>query len=171
MKGMLRDKEHLVRVAVLFLGGFVVFLVLRSLLVPAGFGEFGHYRAGALKDNMDRPLVYAGRSACETCHSDVADSRKGSKHEGIACESCHGPQAKHANADDPAKFKPKRPDPKTICLVCHLENIAKPAKFPQVNPKDHGDGQPCVSCHKPHHPEISDAPATQAKAAKSEVTP
>jgi hypothetical protein len=166
-------KEHLVRMAGLFVVGLVVFLLVRAAFVPKDFGEYGHYRAGALDDNRDRPLVYAGGTACEACHSDVADTRKGSKHAGIGCETCHGPQAQHAGADDPGTFKPKRPDPKTICLMCHLENAAKPAKFPQVNPKDHGDGQPCASCHKPHRPEISteppNTPPPTAKTAGSEV--
>jgi hypothetical protein len=171
MKGIFKDKEHLVRVAGLFVAGVVVFLLARAAFVPKGFGEYGHYRAGALDDNRNRPLAFAGRAACETCHWDVADARKGSKHAGIGCETCHGPQAQHANSDDPAKAKPKRPDPKTLCLRCHLENVAKPAKFPQVNPKDHGDGQPCTSCHKPHHPEIPAAPVSAAKPAGAEVKP
>jgi hypothetical protein len=153
MKGFFRDKEHLFRMAGLFIAGLLAFLLFRALLVPEDFGTYGHYRAGALADNRDRPLHFAGRAACEDCHTDVAAVRKGSKHAQVACEACHGPQAKHAA--DPASEKPPRPDAKAICLVCHMENAAKPAKFPQVNPKDHGDGQACNSCHKPHHPEVT----------------
>lgn len=171
MKGLFKDKEHLFRVAALFVAGFFLFLVARAILVPKGFGEYGHYRAGALDDNRSRPLTFAGRAACESCHSDVAETRKGSKHDGIGCETCHGAQALHAADPADEKHKPKRPDPKVLCLMCHLENVAKPAKFPQINPKEHGDGQPCNSCHKPHHPEISgDAPPGAPKA-KSEVKP
>jgi hypothetical protein len=153
MKGFFQDKEHLVRMAGLFLAGLLAFVLMRVLLVPKDFGVYGHYRAGAIKDNRARPLQYAGRKACVECHTEVVDARKGSKHEKVACESCHGPLAKHAA--DPTAEKPALPDVKTVCMVCHTENAAKPSKFPQVNPKDHGDGQPCKTCHKPHHPEVS----------------
>jgi hypothetical protein len=150
-----KDKEHLVRMAALFVGALVLFLILRAAFVPKGFGAFGHYNPGALKANMDKPLSFAGRKDCEDCHSDIVAARKGSKHEKIACEACHGAQAKHALSDDPAASKPKLPDPKTICLVCHQENVSKPKWFPQVNSKDHGNGDACITCHKPHHPEVS----------------
>lgn len=153
MNGLFKDKEHLVRVVMLFVAGFVVFLLARALLVPKDFGVFGHYRAGALEDNRSRPIVFAGRGACEECHADQVTQRKGSKHERVGCESCHGPLAKHAQ--DPASLKPARPNGRELCLVCHSENVAKPEKFPQIDPKDHGDTGPCTACHKPHHPEIT----------------
>lgn len=148
-----KDREHLVRMAALFLAALGVFVLLRALMVPSDFGIYGHFRAGALKDNASHPLSYAGRSACGECHSDIVDARKGSKHQRIGCEACHGALAQHAA--DPEKLKPVLPDGKTICLVCHLENVAKPKGFPQVNPKDHGDDGPCTGCHNPHHPEVS----------------
>jgi hypothetical protein len=144
--------SHLIRAAALLLGGVVVFVVLRGLLVPAGFGELGHYRFGALAANQDRPLHFAGRTACEECHTDVAAVRKGSKHERIGCEACHGPLAAHAA--DPGAVKPELPDGKSICLVCHRVDASAPAGFPKIDPKDHGDGAACNTCHKPHHPEI-----------------
>lgn len=150
-----KDKEHLVRMAVLFLGAIGIFVVARALMVPKDFGIYGHYRANALAEVASRPITYAGRKACEDCHSDIVAARKGSKHEKIACEACHGAQAKHAGSDDPAANKPTLPDAKTLCMVCHSENVAKPKGFPQVDPKEHGDGGPCTSCHKPHHPEVS----------------
>ncbi len=148
-----KDKEHLVRMAALFLGALAIFLVFRALMVPKGFGTYGHYREGALADSAGRPLHFAGRKACEECHTDIADQRKGSKHEKVSCEACHGPLAEHAA--DPDKLKPQKPDGKTLCLVCHAENVAKPKGFPQVNPQEHGDGGPCTGCHKPHHPEVA----------------
>jgi hypothetical protein len=166
MRRLFADKEHLARMTLLFVLGLAAFLVARALFVPKDFGVYGHYRAGALDDNRAFPLSYAGRKACEDCHADVVEMRVGSKHQRIACESCHGPLAKHT--EDPEANKPERPDAKTICLVCHMENVAKPATFPQVDPKDHGDGAACSSCHKPHHPEI-DAAAAPAKPVAPEV--
>ena len=153
MSGWLKDREHLVRMAVIFAGALALFLVVRAVMVPKGFGTYGHFRSGALKDNASHPIVYAGRQACGDCHDDIVAARKGSKHEQIGCEACHGALAAHAA--DPDKMQPVLPDARTICLVCHLANMTKPKWFPQVNPKEHGDGGPCTSCHKPHHPEIS----------------
>jgi hypothetical protein len=152
MNRRFRDQEHLIRMGVLLLAGIFAFFIFRGIMVPKDFGEYGHYRAGALDDNRARPIAYAGRKACEDCHSEVVAARKGSRHSIIGCESCHGPLAKHAS--DPSSEKPERPDAKTICLVCHLDNTAKPVKFPQVNPAEHGDAKPCSECHKPHQPKV-----------------
>jgi hypothetical protein len=153
MRKFLKDREHLVRMAGLFVAGLVLFLIARTVLVPKDFHELGHFRTGALADNMARPVAFAGRDACESCHPDVVDARKGSRHATIACEACHGAQAKHA--EDPQKLKPARPDPRKLCLACHQKDMAKPKTFKQVNPQEHMGFEPCVSCHEPHHPEAS----------------
>lgn len=147
------DGQHLIRAGALLLGGVLVFVVVRALLVPAGFGELGHYRSGALGDVAALPLHFAGRAACEECHSDIAEARRGSHHERIGCESCHGALAAHAA--DPGSLTPKPPDAGTVCLRCHSTQAARPATFPQVDPKEHGSGTRCNECHKPHHPETS----------------
>jgi len=166
MNRLIADKQHLVRMAMLFALGIVGFLIARAILVPADFGVYGHYRAGALADNQARPLGFAGQKACADCHSDVVDARVGSKHAAVSCEACHGPLARHAA--DPENVKPTKPDPNTICLQCHLENIAKPQAFPQINVTVHAKGQACSACHPHHHP---DAAAKPAAAATSEVKP
>jgi hypothetical protein len=153
MSDLFRDKEHLVRMAALFAVGLGVFLVVRALMVPAGFGKYGHYREGALQDNRSVPIHYAGRKACEECHADVVEARRGSKHATVGCESCHGPLAAHA--EDPGTLTPQLPDKRSICLVCHRADAAKPAGFPQVDPKEHAGDSTCDECHNAHHPEIS----------------
>lgn len=152
MGDLFRDKEHLVRAAGLFAGGLLLFLVLRGIFIPAGFGEYGHFRAGALEDNQSTPQNYAGRLACEECHDDVAAERTGSGHEAVACESCHGPLAAHAN--DPSSLVPEAPEATPLCLNCHRVNVARPSWFPQVEPVDHAEGESCNTCHLPHHPEV-----------------
>ena len=151
MRSALRDSSHLLRAAALFVALLGVFFVVRAMLVPEGFGDFGHYRAGALDDNRAGPMWFAGRSACADCHADVVEAKQGSKHQAIGCEACHGALAAHAS--DPSAGKPVRPDARTVCLVCHLQNVAKPPQFPQVDPKEHAQGAPCSDCHEPHHPE------------------
>lgn len=151
MHKFLKDKEHLVRLAGLFAVGLVVFVVARGLLVPKGFGLYGHYRAGALADNRARPISFAGRAACGECHTDKKDEIAGGKHATVGCESCHGHLAKHAA--DPSDLKPVKPDPRKLCLTCHAANVARPRKFPQVDPKSHFEGNPCAGCHAPHAPD------------------
>jgi hypothetical protein len=147
-----KDVEHYVRAAILFGVGIILFLVIRAVLIPKDFGEYGHYRPGALADNAALPLVFAGRAACEECHSDVVESRAGHKHEHVACEACHWALAAHA--EDPSGPKPTLPDATTLCRACHERNVGRPAAFPQVVVEDHSGGEPCTGCHQPHHPEV-----------------
>ena len=152
MGGLFKDKEHLLRMAALFAAGVLLFVVARALLVPDGFGVYGHFRAGALQDNRERTPGFAGHAACGDCHADILEARAGSRHAAVGCEACHGALGRHAG--DPEAMTPVKPDGGGICLVCHLANVAKPKAFPQVDPAEHGDGQGCDACHRPHHPEI-----------------
>jgi len=147
-----RDSAHLIRVAALFALGITLFLIARAFLLPSDFGRYGQYRAGALDDARARPIAYAGQVACVECHSDVGDERKAGSHAHVACESCHGPLARHASGDDTTT--PARPDGRTTCMRCHLASPSKPAAFPQIVLKDHADEGPCIACHKPHAPKL-----------------
>jgi hypothetical protein len=156
MSGWFKDKEHLVRMASLFAVGIGAFLVLQHVFVPPGFGQFGHYRAGALVDARSpalHPVHYAGRAACEGCHDAVVTARKGSRHERIGCEACHGAAARHAAR--PSEAKPPLPDPRAVCIRCHSASASRPKAFPQVVVADHADAGPCTSCHQPHAPKVS----------------
>lgn len=155
----MKDAGHLFRMASLFLLGIVVFLVLRSFLVPKSFGQYGHYRGNALAEVKEHAIKYAGHQTCETCHTDVLEIKEKGKHARVACESCHGPLAKHA--DDPTGVQPDKLDTKVLCVRCHEASTAKPKKFPQVVSEDHAGGLACNECHKPHSPVIE----TEASAA------
>jgi hypothetical protein len=150
MRSLFGHREHLFRVAALFVAGVLVFLVLQALLVPKGFGLYGHYRAGALQDNRARRIVHAGRGACAECHSDVLEAAKGGHHQGIGCEACHGALARHA--EDPTEQKAERPDSRVLCVRCHAARVARPARFPQIDPPEHAGTEACVSCHAAHNP-------------------
>ena len=152
MKNMLRESEHLLRLAGVLIAGVVVFLLVRHALVPAGFGELGHYRAPALKEIRQQRPRYAGRDACAVCHDDVAATKSKGKHAGIGCEACHGPQYEHS--ENPGDVKPKLPEVANLCRVCHEADPARPRTFPQVATREHAKGEPCNSCHQPHSPKI-----------------
>ena len=86
-----RPYRHVFRVAVLFLFGLIAFMAVRSALIPADFGRYGFYRAGALDDVRARPIRYAGEASCRDCHEEPFEVRKGQGHQRVKCEACHGP--------------------------------------------------------------------------------
>jgi hypothetical protein len=149
---LFKDIEHLVRLAVLFAIGLLAFVILRAAVVPRSFGQYGHYRGAAIAEIAARPIAFAGRGTCESCHSDVADQKKLGKHVVVACEACHGALAAHA--DDPGSVQPKKLDTAIVCARCPAANSAKPKWFPQVVTADHSGGLACDTCHQPHSPKI-----------------
>ena len=147
-----RHYDHVLRVAALFGIGFVAFLLIRSVLVPADFGRLGFFRAGALNDVRARPVVFAGETSCVDCHGPVAEERQPSKHAAVRCEACHGPLNKHAEGElDPL---PPKLDSRKLCATCHTKLAGRPAWFPQVVIADHAGDAECTACHQPHHPKI-----------------
>jgi hypothetical protein len=151
MSRKFKDYEHVLRMAGLFALGILVFLIVRWVLVPHDFGVYGFYRAGALHDNTLRPMSYAGKDSCAECHTEILDQRKGTRHENVNCESCHGPLAKHASGD---VANPGKPDPKTVCSPCHVKMDGRPRFQPQVDFTEHSGDALCIDCHKPHSPKI-----------------
>ena len=152
MKRLIRDSAHLIQPAIVLLVGLGLFVVIRGAVIPKDFGKFGHYRPGALAAIRQHPLTYAGQGTCVLCHDEQASACAAGRHAKIACETCHGPQAKHA--DDPGALKPKLPDVATLCARCHEKDGAKPKHFPQVVTAEHSGGMVCNTCHKPHNPHL-----------------
>lgn len=157
---MFKDIEHLVRLAAVMLLALLLFVVLRSAVVPKSFGQYGHYRGAAITEIAARTPAFAGHEVCEGCHTEVVDQKKLGRHANVPCEACHGAQGKHA--DDPASVKPQLPDTAVICARCHEANSAKPRGFPQVVTADHANGIACGTCHKPHRPRIEEEKETKA---------
>lgn len=149
---LFKDREHLLRMAGILASFVVLFIVLQQLFVPKTFGDLGHYRAAAIGEIAALPVVHAGRAACAECHADVVAAKAAGKHARLGCEGCHGALAAHAK--DPVAHKPKLPDTKTLCPVCHAFNPARPAWFKQVNVAEHSSGEACNTCHQPHAPQL-----------------
>ncbi len=160
---MFKDIEHLIRLAAVIAIALVAFVILRAAVVPRSFGEYGHYRAAAIGENASRPIALAGHDTCEACHADVVDQKKLGKHVVVACEACHGAQARHA--DDPSSIQPARLDTVVVCARCHEANAAKPKNFPQVVTADHSGGIACDACHQPHRPKIETEKTATGKTA------
>ncbi len=132
-------------------------LVVRHLLVPASFGELGHYRAAAIAEAGEPAPRHVGAAACADCHDVVAALRAKDAHASVQCETCHGPGAAHVEAGGDAPIR--RPDGREACLVCHRLLLARPGDFAQVVPAAHYEfvgvadpETPCTACHDPHEP-------------------
>lgn len=147
---LMRLPEQVPRLAAVFAVAIVALIAARAVLVPATFGEYGHYRAAAVATVAERPLQFAGRQECEDCHEDVAEARVGGHHRNISCEVCHTPQIAHV--EDPVNVTPPAPRDRTFCVLCHAYNASRPTGFPQIDPVSHNPLKNCISCHDPHAP-------------------
>ena len=148
--------QQMTRLLAVFAVLAVAFLIIRPILVPATFGQFGHYRAAAVDEIAARPITYAGRNTCVDCHQDEATSQGKSPHQGLTCESCHGPLLAHL--DNPSEAKPMMPRERDYCPICHGYDAARPNGFPQVVVAEHNEGLPCIGCHNPHQADLPSVP-------------
>ncbi|MDQ2946065.1 MAG: DmsE family decaheme c-type cytochrome [Acidobacteriota bacterium] len=105
---------------------------------------------------------YVGSETCQTCHEDIynafgksphhiVDTDSGRGWKGRACESCHGPAAKHAesaSAEDirnPGKLAAPATD--KICLTCHLNEPTHVGRLQSSHAKNQVS---CTTCHSVH---------------------
>lgn len=151
----MKDWLHLIRLSGLFGAATFTFLVVRPFFIPETFGDFGHYRAASMDDVAARPVHYAERASCETCHGDVVALRieKKSRHAALNCQGCHGPLAAHVASE--GEQKPALPDVVPLCTRCHEASAGRPKFLPQVNTAEHSGGEKCSTCHLPHAPGVS----------------
>jgi hypothetical protein len=138
---------QIVRLVLLTLAIVGSYLIARAFLTPASFGELGWYRAKALVELRSRTPVYAGKQACDECHSDQLQKLAKFEHKTLSCEACHGVSREHADNPDVLPAKPAD----NFCLRCHEANPSRPKWFKQIVAQDHYPGK-CTECHKPHQP-------------------
>jgi DmsE family decaheme c-type cytochrome len=118
--------------------------------------------AASLQAQQNLPAGYAGSDACAVCHDDLSKAFQHNPHHivesqnhrgwvGRACESCHGPGAKHAESADPAdilnpaKLAAVRTD--EICLKCHLNQATHVGRIQGSHMKNQ---VACTGCHSMH---------------------
>ena len=138
---------QILRLVLLTLAIVGSYLVARAFLTPPSFGQYGWYRGAALGEIAARPPVFAGKKACDECHSDILHKLAADAHKTLSCEACHGVSREHGDNPDIL------PDKATgsHCLRCHEANPGRPAWFKQIVVKDHYSGK-CTECHMPHQP-------------------
>ena len=142
---------QLTRLSIAFAIFITLFLLLRKLLIPDSFGQYGHYRGDSLNDNALQAIHYAGQAACLECHQDIEDQKQADVHNGIKCETCHGPGQKHAESAEAADIL--KPESREFCGVCHEKNAARRTDaIVQINLNEHNTGKKCIECHNPHQP-------------------
>jgi hypothetical protein len=139
---------QVLRIVLLAVGIVAAYSVARYFLTPASFGEYGWYRGAALAELATRDRVYAGKKACEECHSDEYQKLMKHEHKGLSCEGCHG--SGQAHAGDPRKDNIQMSS-FAICLRCHEANPSRPKWHKQIVSKNHYPGK-CTECHMPHSP-------------------
>ncbi len=170
--GTPRVPQQVTRLVLVFALLGVALVGARYRFVPATFGDAGHYRAAAIPQITGQPIRYAGREACNECHSDIADVHSRGRHQTVACEACHGPLAAHL--ENPADVHPLVPRDRRFCPRCHSYDPARPTGFPQIDPVAHNPGKPCISCHNPHQPVTPNTPtscaACHAEIARTKAT-
>jgi hypothetical protein len=138
---------QILRLVLLTLAIVGSYLVARAFLTPPSFHEYGWFRGAALQEIAARTPLYAGKQACDECHSDKLQQMAKGAHKTLSCEACHGVSSQHAENPDilPVKLTGSH------CIRCHEANPSRPKWFKQIVVKDHY-GSNCIECHLPHQP-------------------
>jgi cbb3-type cytochrome oxidase cytochrome c subunit len=139
---------QLLRLLLLAIGIVGAYLVARYFLTPPSFRQYGWYRGDALAEVAAREPVFAGKKACEECHSDQVQKLAKYEHKTLSCESCHGVGREHADNPDIAIVKLTF----SHCVRCHEADPSRPKWLKQINTREHYTGQRCTECHIPHQP-------------------
>lgn len=151
-----KDVRHIVRLAIILVGGFSLSIALRYAAVPKSYYEKGRYRAAAPEKIASSNSRFAGMEACVECHEDKRDALLKSKHHTLHCETCHWASADHAaDPDIEPRRKVKSAGMREFCATCHARQTGKPAWFPQIDLAEHNPGESCAECHNPHSPEMN----------------
>ena len=150
-------RRHIIRLVTIIGLVIIGFIVVRSLLVPDSFGEYGHFRGANLEEQMALQPLYQGSDKCKDCHQAQYSDWQESGHLTVTCEVCHGHWEIH-NGNLKTMTAVNTSD---TCLICHLKLAGRPGNFPQIasfaqHLKDQDlseeDAESCVDCHDPHAP-------------------
>jgi hypothetical protein len=147
--------EQVKRLTVIAVILITLFFISRNILIPADFGEYGHYRTSAVTEIVTQEIKYAGRQICYDCHDDVVDLKQTGYHKNLSCEVCHGPAAAHTEDEEVELAVPRE---RGHCPICHEYLPSRPTGFPQIIAASHNPNKPCIKCHDPHDPIPSETP-------------
>jgi len=148
----------LLTIAVITGGG----LLFKQLLLPDSFGEYGYYRADAIKEAALVPIRHGTNTSCFKCHPYEAKIHEKGRHQTISCEFCHGTYADHVADGKKIGTLPvkKEKEITTLCLRCHnteikarKEEVIKTVAMPNHLKDQHVKiTHNCNQCHHVHAP-------------------
>lgn len=161
-------RAHVYRLIAVLALAAVAFIAVRTLVVPDSWDTEAWYRRDAVEELKQQPMRFGGNESCtgSACHEDDRprnhqyryDSVARGRHQGLACESCHGPLSEHVVSDKTiahAKINANN----DLCLACHQRLVSRPEEFAQFSTTllYHGllnvtNVSPCRACHDPHEP-------------------
>lgn len=144
--------KHISRLLILLVAAIVIAFALKVYLTDPSYYRFGYYRADAVPELAEGTPRYLGSASCLECHEERSAVWPVSAHKTVQCEVCHG-----VTAECPLKEGSRVPaDPIMLCLTCHEQMPARPARHPQIVAAEHpvadGEIMPCIECHDPHSP-------------------
>lgn len=162
---------HLFRLMGILVSGFLMFVAIKSFVVPPSWNYTDWYRGQALVDLQRQSTKLEGNESCLTCHKDQYDELMAGAHQSQSCESCHGAIINHVK-DNQKVAAAVINKANEYCLNCHQWLPSRPAEFKQIDisaiktavkmnksfagPEKHkklvDDTVQCVRCHDFHDP-------------------
>jgi DmsE family decaheme c-type cytochrome len=129
-------------------------ILMIALFTSVSFVCFNSFGQGKTKTQAEGSI---GAEACKGCHPDLYDGLKNEPdHFAKGCEACHGPGAKHAEAEGKGfifSFKDKNAKTRSdACLACH-EKQKSFFQFARGVHKLSAVG--CNDCHRIHGTQIA----------------
>ena len=154
--------SHLIRIVATVILLVVCAVGVRVWFAPDNFGELGHYRTGAIEDEMNLPIRNQTNDSCLQCHPYIKKIHLTGVHKTVSCEFCHGPNADHEQDGKKIAAMPVKRDAEinNLCLRCHNKIIrARPEEaikmiaMPQhLEEKKVRIENGCNQCHHVHDP-------------------
>jgi len=148
--------DQIIRLVIVFSILAVAIILIRAYAIPAKLKETGYQRTKTIEVELSKKGSYSESEVCTECHEEINDKKRNGFHKSLACESCHGAGAVHA--EDPGETSPPAPTGRVYCALCHAYDPARPTGFPQVNTAAHNPMKACISCHDPHSPKPPEVP-------------
>ncbi|OGF17082.1 MAG: hypothetical protein A2W00_00925 [Candidatus Eisenbacteria bacterium RBG_16_71_46] len=152
----MRVPDQIVRLGIVTAAILVAAVLVRFVLIPPAFFSTKLHRSSTVEREVAKPISFAGAVACRECHEEEFERKESGYHKTLACETCHGPSARHT--EDPLEVKPYAPRDRKFCPVCHAYDASRPTGFPQINPSAHNPLRACITCHNPHDPVPPETP-------------
>ena len=146
--------------------GLVAVAGVAAVGIAWAYGEFGFHPEESARSWAALPPQYAEPAMCQGCHAPEYTPWQAAEHAVVACDTGHGPLAKHAaTATGTAAAAAAAAEIETptadLCVLCHAQVPGRPLGFPVVDLESHYAGGSCLGCHDSHSatalrpPEIS----------------